>query len=87
MSVSQAQGRIVRPMANMEIAEDHLEKIQHTLKMRVLTSGPTTQDPQLKEGLQETPVQLTPDKSSSSKPKPPHTESTKSSSSQLGVHF
>ena len=27
MSVSQAQGRIVRPTANMEIAEDHLEKI------------------------------------------------------------
>ena len=27
MSVSQAQGKIVRPTANMEIAEDHLEKI------------------------------------------------------------
>ena len=84
MSVSQAQGRIVRPMANMEIAEDHLEKIGHTLKMGVLTSGPTTQDPQLREGLQGAPVQLTPDMSSSIKSTPSHTES---SSLQLGVHF
>ena len=87
MSVSQAQGKIVRPTANMEIAEDHLEKIWQTLKMRVFTSGPTTQDPQLREGLPGTPVQLTPDMSSSSKRKPSHTESTESSSSQLGVHF
>ena len=64
-SVSQAQGKMVRPTANMEIAEDHLDEIQLIRKSQSFTSGPTTLDPKLREGLQETPVQQIPNMSSS----------------------